>query len=430
MLSQKVILRFKYHRIMSNKKLTNSKKTLLATCKKYSKIIVTGPRRSGTTLTTRLLAEHLSYEAVYHESFYVHDEDLFLEILGSKGKKVIQCPTMCHMLHQINLKDALVIFLKRDLKEIEDSINRIHLNNQKNYMRGVHMDEDIFEKSKFLKSEIPNIDFYDDVAKIKIDVWDNFLSKKIKNKFELNFSEIENYFPEAWVNKKDRKHFLPRQTQPDLKSDNLVNKNHELFSNSPGDHFCQLFVDEGQGYSENKSIRKRIFSGLNKISFNVEQFDGIKALRFDPINDYAIVEFIKIEVLNDDNSYEELKIIDFNGRESEEGSKIVFEHNDANVFLSTPLGNPVTIEIQFNLEKLETTLKYLFEHLKEQVKKSRQTSVSKPSSETDLLLKKINGKLNLQTGEIEYIKAIISKMKTESKTKKEIIYNDHKQLSQ
>ena len=248
-------------------KTTNTKKELLATCKKYDKIIVTGPRRSGTTFTTKQLAEELGYEAVYLEDFYTHDEDLFIKILGSEGKKVVQCPTMCHLLHKLDLEDILVIFLKRKLEEISESKQRISLDNQKNYMRGVHMEEDDFEKSKFLKSEIPNINFYDDISKIKIDVWDNFQSKEVANKFELTYEDIERYFPKSWVTKKDRLNFLPRQTQSDIEGDHLINKNLELFSSSSADHFCQLFIDDGDGYSESKSIRKRIFSGLNKNKF-------------------------------------------------------------------------------------------------------------------------------------------------------------------
>ena len=150
-------------------------------------------------------------------------------------------------------------------------------------------------------------------------------------------------------------------------------------------------------------------------------------MRFDPINDYAIVEIIKVEVVNAENNYEELKIVDFNGVESEDGSKYIFDHQDSNIYLSTPLIDPLVIEIQFNLEKLETTLKYLFEQQKNKPKRVK-TKIVKPISESDLLLKKINGKLNLQSGEIEYIKSIITKINTADKKRVDTLAGDSSNL--
>lgn len=386
----------------------NSRKDLLGICKNFRKIIITGPQRSGTTFLTRQLAEHLSITPIYLENFYVHDEDKFVELLNSEEKAVIQCPTMSHLLHELALDGVLVIFMRRKLEDIIASEARIHWEDQSLYLRGVHMDEAVFEKAKYLKSNIPDLNFYQHVSEIKVQAWSYYQSERIKDKVELSYSSLEQMFPDAWIKKVNRSEFHPRQTESDALKDSLVNRSRQMLSVNNQDHFCQLFVDSGKGFSEEHSMRKRIFAGLNKIVFDLNDFSNIENLRFDPLNDFARVEIIDIKAYHDQKSHI-VDIEDHNGTESD--GNITFNHNDPNIFLSVPSFHPEYLEISFAMENQENTLKYLYEKEKEKNLPPVSDNKKKKKGESDILLKKINGKLNLQAGELSFIKSLITKIK-------------------
>ncbi|MAG27368.1 hypothetical protein CMI47_17695 [Candidatus Pacearchaeota archaeon] len=102
--------------------------SLLDKLKKFSKIIVTGPQRSGTTYMTYILAKDLNYkkidEIVYREKF-TPTTKLFIKELN-KENIVIQAPTQTHILHKLKYDSKMIIiFIHRDDNDIIKSEDRI-----------------------------------------------------------------------------------------------------------------------------------------------------------------------------------------------------------------------------------------------------------------------------------------------------------------
>jgi hypothetical protein len=98
----------------------------------FKRIVVTGPQRSGTTITTKIISQLLHYEAHYEEEFDVDDIILFCKILSFNSAdqdltgKVLQAPGLSSMMHFLGKSDVAVIFLFRDIAEIQESEIRIN----------------------------------------------------------------------------------------------------------------------------------------------------------------------------------------------------------------------------------------------------------------------------------------------------------------
>jgi len=87
--------------------------------KKFTKILVSGPQRSGTTFLSNVLSEDLNYK-LYDELKTV---DSFLEI---KHKSVAQAPSMSSLLHKIpKQNDIVVIFVSRNCNNIIASCEKL-----------------------------------------------------------------------------------------------------------------------------------------------------------------------------------------------------------------------------------------------------------------------------------------------------------------
>jgi hypothetical protein len=89
--------------------------------KQYSKIVVSGPQRSGTNLISEIFSEELGYPVVDEEEFHFHFEKDFVETLANKSKVVVQAPGMCHILHKLTEPNTCVVFCLRDPLEIMQS---------------------------------------------------------------------------------------------------------------------------------------------------------------------------------------------------------------------------------------------------------------------------------------------------------------------
>ena len=82
--------------------------------KNFKKIIVSGPQRSGTTITTKMIANDTGHLCMLEESFGMFNESKWINLLNSPGKMVIQSPTMSSCLHKLdNRDDILIIFMMR-----------------------------------------------------------------------------------------------------------------------------------------------------------------------------------------------------------------------------------------------------------------------------------------------------------------------------
>jgi len=91
----------------------------------YRVILVSGPQRSGTTITARMIAHDTRLRYVDEEEFAVHDFDLLREIVCRERGVVVHCPALAHRVHELAGEDVLVVFVWRRWADIVASQKRI-----------------------------------------------------------------------------------------------------------------------------------------------------------------------------------------------------------------------------------------------------------------------------------------------------------------
>ena len=159
--------------------------------KKYNNIVISGPQRAGTRITAKIISEDAKKEYIDEKCLNYHDFRLLRWYL-SKGNVVIQCPGLCHLLHNIEGKDNLVIIIRRDIEDIICSEHRVW--NEES------------EKIELVKYGYTG----GIISEIKYNFWDN--TQKIilgKGAKEINFDDLEEH--RLFI--KDRENFRWDQTK-------------------------------------------------------------------------------------------------------------------------------------------------------------------------------------------------------------------------
>lgn len=88
--------------------------------KSYNNIIVSGPQRSGTRITAKIIANDTGKDYIDEKDLNFNDFRL-LEWYISKGNSVIQCPALCHLIHNITNTSTLIIMVRRPIDTIINS---------------------------------------------------------------------------------------------------------------------------------------------------------------------------------------------------------------------------------------------------------------------------------------------------------------------
>jgi hypothetical protein len=91
----------------------------------FNKILVTGPRRSGTTIASRMVAADTGHRFVDESDYRWGSLSRFERILAEPDPMVIQCPNFCHLIEPFARIDRLIVFMKRDVAHIVRSQRRI-----------------------------------------------------------------------------------------------------------------------------------------------------------------------------------------------------------------------------------------------------------------------------------------------------------------
>ena len=99
-------------------------KDLLDKTKNYSRIIVTGPQRSGTTYCAYILAKDLGYPHYDEKSFDTGNSNKF-KYHTNKNNYVLQTAVFTYCLHDIKTPSTLIIWMDRNSKDILESEKRI-----------------------------------------------------------------------------------------------------------------------------------------------------------------------------------------------------------------------------------------------------------------------------------------------------------------
>jgi hypothetical protein len=90
----------------------------------HSRIVVTGPQRSGTTIAARMIANDTGHRYVDEVDFGVYDVEAWRRTLEDECV-VVQCPHMLKTILDAPPPDVYVVLMRRDINEIHASEERI-----------------------------------------------------------------------------------------------------------------------------------------------------------------------------------------------------------------------------------------------------------------------------------------------------------------
>lgn len=172
---------------------------LLPKLRSFSKIVVTGPQRSGTTIAAKILAAELQYHIVLEEVFKEHDLYLFFEVFLRHSLCVVQAPALSSIVHFLKGHNIAVVFMQRRLADVRASEKRI----------GWLEKHERVEKRKYFEgnSKVP-------VSALKLRRWEKFQSPELgRCAFELEYESLRS--SPLWLDRKYRCGFGPRQTALD-----------------------------------------------------------------------------------------------------------------------------------------------------------------------------------------------------------------------
>jgi len=179
-------------------------KELIEKLKKYNKIIVSGPQRSGTTFAASALSKTLGYKYL-DETEYKNDPLILNEIINKSNNLIVQGPAQCHRLQDIDGLD-LIIIMKRNIEDIIKSQDRIDWTR-----RFEQVEVDNYRKR--FGSIIDN-NFYENktISVIKYAIFEKYQIDMITcDAIILEYNTMQN--SEYYIKKSNRTNFKSKQTK-------------------------------------------------------------------------------------------------------------------------------------------------------------------------------------------------------------------------
>jgi len=170
--------------------------------KSHKKILVTGPHRAGTTIAATMIAHDTQSFLALEEKCWLPGQDLQLLdwwMNDYKGSVVCQAPFAADQCHVY--KNALVVFMHRDLSDIKKSQQRMFSEDHEdiNWERIQRA-----ETRKYHTGQLGR-----PIAQIKYEQWQE-QKQDLPYHLDLEYESLKDH--ELWVDKEDRKAFHVRQT--------------------------------------------------------------------------------------------------------------------------------------------------------------------------------------------------------------------------
>jgi hypothetical protein len=179
---------------MSRVTLKKLKKMIIDSGKRT--VIVTGPQRSGTTVSGKIISEILGWEYVDEVDFGWEDKDRLKDYIR-KGGSVIQAPCFASCCHEFS-EDAFIVFMIRPISEILESQKRISWE---------YSDHELeWNVRRYFKS-LPSR--FTTPSEAKYYVWDIYQKDIITDYYELDYSDLKGHR----FHRSDRSHFGGKQTE-------------------------------------------------------------------------------------------------------------------------------------------------------------------------------------------------------------------------
>lgn len=158
----------------------------------YKRIVVTGPQRSGTTITAQIIQRHLNYHYIDEGDIDIDSLYAFSHYLAPTNV-VIHGPGVSHLAHLIDYPECCVVFMIRNIQDIISSQQR------------VGWDGNVRELRKyFIPFETQNS------AEIKYKTWHEIQRQNMKVAFlEFEYESLQSH--PLWIEKDRRVDFDKRQ---------------------------------------------------------------------------------------------------------------------------------------------------------------------------------------------------------------------------
>jgi Coenzyme PQQ synthesis protein D (PqqD) len=159
---------------------------------KFEKILVTGPQRSGTRICSKIIAHDTGHK--YIDEFVIGVDGLYQlwAIFENNSRFVVQCPALCRHIHMFNRDDAAIVLMRRDVKDIIASQERIGWNCEKVELARYNCRNGV-------------------ISEIKYNFWKENQKKHIKHAFEVEYESLSGH--QLWVPKPLRRNFSTTQTK-------------------------------------------------------------------------------------------------------------------------------------------------------------------------------------------------------------------------
>ncbi len=155
----------------------------------------------------------------------------------------------------------------------------------------------------------------------------------------------------------------------------LINKESKIYRN-----FIQLFIEDGNGLSEENSIKLPIFQNniSQEIEFDLKDKRSIQGFRLDPLNDFCVIEIESIKIVSVTKEEEIVNYISSNCIFNQ-GKQYFFDTEDSNIHFEG-LG-----EYSFeNVDKLIVILRFIHIGKNALDASLKQTKIELVQSKTEL----------------------------------------------
>lgn len=161
---------------------------------KFRVVIVTGPQRSGTRITAKMIAHDTGHQFIDERAINIDSLYRLVDALRLNGV-VVQCPALSRWVHTFGQnEDIAIVMVRRPVEDIIASQERINWTEQ----------FEMIELIRYGAIKGP-------IARVKYDYWDSHQKEHILNAFDVNYEDLSNH--PLWIDKSKRADFGPHQTR-------------------------------------------------------------------------------------------------------------------------------------------------------------------------------------------------------------------------
>lgn len=154
---------------------------------RYSKILVTGPQRSGTRIATAMIASDLGYTFYQEQAVGIANLDRMRQLFREEDRFVLQCPSLCRYAHEVSSPDTAIVLMRRAVADIIASENRIKWGGHRR-----------IELARYgLGTGI--------ISEAKYHFWEEYQRHLIEHAFEIEYESLVAH--PMWIPKEERSNF-------------------------------------------------------------------------------------------------------------------------------------------------------------------------------------------------------------------------------